>query len=145
MKESILKGKKILIVDDDRDVTATMYIWFDNLGAITETASDGNSAIEKTNKENYDIIILDMILPGRSGFMVTHKVKKSQKAVERPVIIMITGNTGKRHKMYAQTIGVAEYLLKPIKMEVLQDHCERLIAAVERIERKTFQNDNQLS
>jgi DNA-binding response OmpR family regulator len=97
-------------------------------GAMLKTASDGNQALEATAQYDPDLIVLDAMLPKRSGFLVLEKLKGAtkQKGI-RPYIIMITGNTGKRHQVWAQSLGVDGYLNKPFRMERLVESISRLL------------------
>jgi len=72
------------------------------------------------------VVVLDMMLPGRSGFLVLEKIKARKPRGSRPHVIMITGNQGGRHKMYAESLGVSEYFTKPVKMDKLIATAERL-------------------
>ena len=114
-----LTGKKILLVDDDRDILSAMEMAFGDLGAEIDTASDGNTAVEKAETGNPDLVILDMMLPKRSGFLVMEKIRRGKKTGEPPQVVMITGNMGRRHKTYAENLGVDAYLNKPFRMEKL--------------------------
>ena len=114
-----LADKKILLVDDDRDILQAMNQAIEPLGAQILTASDGNAAVRLAEGEEPDLVVLDMMLPKRSGFLVMEKLKRHKKPSDPPRIIMITGNLGKRHKMYAESLGVDVYLNKPFRMEKL--------------------------
>jgi DNA-binding response OmpR family regulator len=127
MSES-LKDKRILLVDDDSDIISSMQAAFEPTGAVIETASNGNKAVELAEKNNPDLVVLDMMLPGRSGFLVLEKIKAKKPRGGKPFVIMITGNTGARHKMYAESLGVSEYFNKPVKMDKLIASAERLLA-----------------
>src|SRR4029434_128020 len=122
-----LDGKKILLVDDDNDILTSMQAAFEPTGAIIETASNGNKAVELAEKSDPDLIVLDMMLPGRSGLLVLEKVKAKKPRNSKPFVIMITGNQGARHKMFAESLGVSEYLNKPVKMDKLIATAERLL------------------
>jgi DNA-binding response OmpR family regulator len=126
MSES-LKDKRILLVDDDSDILTSMQAAFEPTGATVETASNGNKAVELAERNQPDLIVLDMMLPGRSGFLVLEKVKAKKPRTAKPFVIMITGNQGGRHKMYAETLGVSEYFNKPVKMDKLISTAERLL------------------
>src|SRR5580765_8686198 len=104
-----LDGKKILLVDDDNDILTSMQAAFEPTGAVVETANNGNKAVELAERNDPDVVILDMMLPGRSGFLVLEKIKGRKPRQAKPQIIMITGNLGARHKDYALTMGVSEY------------------------------------
>jgi DNA-binding response OmpR family regulator len=122
-----LDGKRILLVDDDADVLTAMQAAFEPTGAVVESASNGNVAVEMAVKNDPDVVILDMMLPGRSGFLVLEKIKARKPRNSKPYVIMITGNQGGRHKMYAETLGVSEYFTKPVKMDKLIATAERLV------------------
>lgn len=123
-----LKGKRILLVDDDQDILTTLEAAFEPTGAILEMVNNGNKAVEAAEKNPPDLVILDMMLPGRSGFLVLEKLKSKKPRNTKPFIIMITGNPGKRHQMYAESLGVSEYFTKPVKLEKLLSTAERLLA-----------------
>ena len=123
----ILEGKRILLVDDDNDVLVSMQAAFEPTGAIIDMAANGNKAVELAEKNQPDLVILDMMLPGRSGFLVLEKIKARKPRNARPFVVMITGNPGKRHQMYAESLGVSEYFTKPVKMDKLIATAERLL------------------
>jgi len=123
-----LQGKRVLLVDDDNDILTSMQAAFEPTGATIEIANNGNKAVELAEKSNPDLVVLDMMLPGRSGFLVLEKVKAKKPRNARPFVIMITGNTGARHRMYAETLGVSEYFTKPVKMDKLVQTSEKLLA-----------------
>ena len=128
MTES-LKDKRILLVDDDSDILTSMQAAFEPTGATVDTASNGNKAVELAEKGQPDLIVLDMMLPGRSGFLVLEKIKARKPRDSKPFVIMITGNQGARHKMFAESLGVSEYFNKPVKMDKLISTAERLLGA----------------
>lgn len=125
----VLKDKRILIVDDDPDIRTTIQAVFEPTGARIELADNGNKAVESVEKETPDLIVLDMMLPGRSGFLVLEKIKARKPKNQKPFIIMITGNQGSRHKMYAESLGANVYLTKPVSMPKLLAEATRLLSA----------------
>lgn len=122
-----LTGKKILLVDDDRDILEAMTMTFTDMGAEIDTASDGNTAVQKAEQDNPDLVVLDMMLPKRSGFLVMEKIRRGKAKSDPPRVIMITGNLGTRHKTYAESLGVDAYLNKPFRMEKLVDAITKLL------------------
>ena len=122
-----LEGKSILLVDDDLDMLTALRSALDDSGAIIKTAVDGNQALEMASEFHPDIIVLDAMLPKRSGFLVLEKLKgPGRKRGQRPFVIMITGNAGKRHQTWAESLGVDDYLNKPFRMERLVESIEKL-------------------
>ncbi len=123
-----LEGKTILLVDDDRDILAAMGAALSELKMTIITATDGNSAVTQVQDNSPDLVVLDQMLPKRSGFLVMENIKRTTEPDERPKVIMITGNPGHRHKIYAKSIGVDLYLNKPFRMEKLLDAVRELLA-----------------
>lgn len=125
---SSFDGKKLLIVDDDPDMITALQTVLDGTGADVATATDGNAALEQAETFDPDLVVLDAMLPKRSGFLVLEKLKTNgKKKGSRPFVIMITGNAGRRHQVWAETLGVDGYLNKPFRMERLVECMEQLL------------------
>ena len=116
MEELRLKDRRILIVDDAPDVLASIDQALQAEGALTQTCGDGNSAVRICESDPPDLVVLDMMLPKRSGFLVLESVKRLDSP---PLVVMVTANEGKRHQQYAESRGVDGYLLKPVRLERL--------------------------
>ncbi len=119
-----LDGVRVLIVDDDRDILGSTDLAFRGEGATTILAADGNSAVLAAESERPDIVILDMMLPERSGFMVMERIAAMAPP---PPVIMVTANQGKRHMTYAEGLGVSAYMVKPVPLHRLLDTAARLL------------------
>lgn len=122
-----LKDKRILVVDDDADIRTTIQAVFEPTGARVDLADNGNRAVELAEEIQPDLVVLDMMLPGRSGFLVLEKIKAKRPKNQKPFIIMITGNQGSRHKMYAESLGANVYLNKPVSMPKLLAEAMKLL------------------
>ncbi len=122
-----LSDKTILVVDDDPDILTAITATLEETGARIETATDGNSAVRLAEQNKPDLVILDIMLPQKSGFLVLERLKQSRSG-HQPRIVMITANQGKRHRQYAEALGVDEYLNKPFPMERLLEVTESLLA-----------------
>ncbi len=111
-----LEGARVLIVDDDPDVLQSIDVAFRAEGALTNLATDGNDAIDQCLEDSPELVILDAMLPGRSGFLALERIKGRE---DSPVVIMVTANEGKRHKVYAESLGADMYLYKPVPLDHL--------------------------
>ncbi len=122
-----LDGKTVLIVEDDPDMVTALETVLADTGATIKTAMDGNAAIKVAQESDPDLILLDAMLPKRSGFLVLEKLKgTNKKRGEKPFVIMITGNVGKRHQTWAESLGVDGYINKPFRMERLLETIEKI-------------------
>jgi DNA-binding response OmpR family regulator len=118
-------AKKILIVDDDVEIVDTLQAALEAAGYTVVYARDGTQGLAMSEKENPDLMILDMMMPKRSGFLVLEKLRRIRK--EMLPVIMITANEGSRHKAYAEMLGVADYIHKPFTMDQLLRTVARIL------------------
>jgi len=116
-------AKTILIVDDDREIVQGLKAVLEGRGFRIVTAFDGAAGITVAAKECPDLVIVDMMMPKKSGFLVLEGIKK--KDGTGPRSIMMTANEGSRHKAYAEMLGVDEYLRKPFAMDKFLEAVER--------------------
>jgi DNA-binding response OmpR family regulator len=117
-------GRRILLVDDDPEIVESMRTVLESRGYSILVARDGNQGLVMAEKEAPDLVVLDMMMPKRSGFLVLEKLRRSSPNPVR--VIMITANEGSRHKAYAEMLGVDDYIRKPFAMD-------RLLASVDRL------------
>ena len=119
------EAKRILLVDDDREIIESMRFALENEGYEILVARDGNQGLAMAEREDPDLVILDMMMPKRSGFLVLEKIRRTREVPLR--VIMITANEGSRHKAYAEMLGVDDYIRKPFAMDRLIESVGRLL------------------
>ncbi|HEX3600050.1 MAG TPA: response regulator [Lacipirellulaceae bacterium] len=118
-------SKRILLVDDDAEIIESLRLALEANGYTVLVARDGNQGLALSERENPDLVILDMMMPKRSGFLVLEKMRRTRETPMR--VIMITANEGTRHKAYAEMLGVDDYIRKPFPMDRLIESVQRLI------------------
>lgn len=120
-KETKEKKGLVLLVDDDPEVLAAMENAMRTLSTRIDKATNGNQAVDKLGRTDPDVVVLDVMLPRKSGFLVMERIRETRKKrdSDRPYVIMVTANTGQRHKQYAKSLGVDEYMTKPFRMDRL--------------------------
>ena len=116
---------RVLIVDDDPDIIESIRFALKSKEVEVLIARDGNQGLAMAEKEEPDLVILDMMMPKRSGFLVLEQLRQTSLRPMR--FIMITANEGNRHKQYAETLGVDDYIQKPFPMDRLLGSVERLL------------------
>lgn len=119
-------AKRILLVDDDVEIVESMRIALEASGYQVLVARDGNQGLAMAERDDPDLMILDMMMPKRSGFLVLERLRRTRKVPMR--IIMVTANEGSRHKAYAEMLGVDDYIRKPFAMDRLLDSVGRLLS-----------------
>jgi DNA-binding response OmpR family regulator len=121
------RGRRVLLVDDDPEIIESMRTVLESKGYEILVARDGNQGLLMAERENPDLVVLDMMMPKRSGFLVLERLRRSHPVPMR--VIMITANEGSRHKAYAEMLGVDDYIRKPFAMDRLLDSVQRLVGA----------------
>ena len=117
--------KRILIVDDDAEIVESLRFALEAKKYTVLIARDGNQGLAMAEREDPDLVILDMMMPKRSGFLVLEKLRRTRAVPLK--VIMITANEGSRHKAYAEMLGVDDYIRKPFAMERLVESVGRLL------------------
>jgi DNA-binding response OmpR family regulator len=107
----------VLLVDDDTEIIESMRYALEEEGFQVSVAHDGNQGLALAEKTTPDLLILDMMMPKRSGFLVLEQLRRDGN--DRVRVIMITGNEGSRHQQYAELLGVDDYIRKPFAMDRL--------------------------
>jgi len=117
---------KIQIVEDN-DVTATMIARrLVAAGYAVSTAREGFTAIEQIYKYKPDLILLDLLLPGRSGISILETLRKSEPIVNTPVIVL-TSVEDERTKRKVTELGISAYFNKPQDMQALIEEIEKIL------------------
>ena len=109
-------AKTILVVDDDREIVHGLKLVLEGRGYRVVTAFDGVAGLNAAEREKPDLVLVDMMMPKKSGFLVLEGLKGKEPA---PKVIMMTANEGSRHRAYAEMLGVDDYIRKPFAMDKL--------------------------
>lgn len=110
------KREKILIVDDEKIVRESLYHWFEEDNYEVDTAEDGETALQKYEKGKYDILLVDMKMPGMSGLDLLTKVKEIDKDA---LVILITAFASVPTAITALKNGAFDYITKPVDPDEL--------------------------
>jgi DNA-binding response OmpR family regulator len=118
--------KKILIVDDDRDLLDVLRLSLKASGFSIATATDGIEALRKARTLQPDLILLDLVLPELDGFAVCETVRKDRALSATPVIAL-TGLTSELTRLAGLDAGATEYVTKPVSPRQLIPRIKQLL------------------
>ena len=111
--------KSILVVDDDPEIVAMLNTRLSKRGYKVSTAGDGNRAIELAKREKPDIVLLDVMMPGKSGWEVARALK--QDPVTQDVkIVMVSAIGEKTNEITAPIYGADAHVDKPFEFDKLE-------------------------
>ena len=114
------QGLKVLLIDDNHDVTASISMWFEMLGHQVEIASNGEQGLASVQSFHPDIILLDIGLPDMDGYQVARKLRE-QPAAQRALIIALSGYIPHEYNLGAEATSFDHYLMKPPKLNELRN------------------------
>jgi two-component system alkaline phosphatase synthesis response regulator PhoP len=108
----IVTTRRILVVDDDREVVRLMAAYLNQAGYETLTAHDGDTAVHMLRREQPDLVLLDLMLPGMDGWDITRLVRADPALAHIP-IIMLTARVDDTDKIVGLELGADDYVTKP--------------------------------
>lgn len=114
-----------LVVDDSAAIRKQLEIELRDAQIKAEFAETGEEALEKSAQKQYDLIFLDIIMPGIDGFEVCRQMR-SRKAMKKTPIIMLSGKTSPLDEVQGVIAGASTYLTKPVKHEQFQQTLKRV-------------------
>jgi DNA-binding response OmpR family regulator len=123
--------KKIIIVEDDRRINRLISYNLSKNGFRPESVYDGREAMDRLRGENFDIVILDIMLPGIDGFHICKSIKENPAAFKTFVVIL-TAKAESQDKIYGNLVGADYYLTKPFSVAKLMEVINDLIALREK-------------
>ena len=107
--------KKVLVIEDEKRISKVLEVNLLMAGYLCDTAFDGEEGLEKALTGNFDLILLDIMLPKRDGFSVCREIRKK---LSTP-IIMVTAKEEEIDKVMGLDLGADDYVTKPFSVKVL--------------------------
>ena len=139
------KKNKILIVEDEQDIRDLLIFNLQKGGFEVESADNGDSALSLIRKNNFDLILLDLMLPGIGGFDLTRILKNDKKTSEIP-ILMLTAKGEESDIVKGLELGADDYMTKPFSIKVLIARINKiLIKSSNRSDEANVLKHNSLS
>jgi DNA-binding response OmpR family regulator len=113
------RKKKILVADDDLEILSLVARHVKSLGAEVLEASDGEEALRVARREKPDLIVLDVMMPGMSGWEVCRAVREDD-SLSNTGVVMLTGIGERLNEMTSPLYGADDFLDKPFELGDLE-------------------------
>ncbi|MFA4992386.1 MAG: response regulator [Candidatus Omnitrophota bacterium] len=110
--------KKVIIVEDDKGISSLIAYNLGKEGFMAEQAFDGAGAMQRIKEDVFNIVILDIMLPGIDGFDICKEIK-SDSRYSRSFIVVVSAKCNEQDKLYAHLLGADYYLTKPFSLSCL--------------------------
>ena len=115
---------RVLVIEDDRDIAANLGDFLGGLGHVVELAADGITGMHRAVTDDYDVILLDLNLPGMDGLLISEKLR--QEAGKDTPILMLTARDTVEDKLTGFEHGADDYLVKPFSLREVAARMEAL-------------------
>lgn len=119
------RAKRILLVDDDAEVLESVQLILEEQGYEVIVARDGTEAMTRVERDHPDLVVLDVVMPRRSGFTVLHRIRQNRRSAPR--VVMLTGNDEQQYRDFAADRGADAFLGKPFDLDELVATVQSLI------------------
>lgn len=124
-------SSKVLIVEDEMDIGRLLYMQVQNMGYDAEHVSSGEEALALLNRNNYDLMLLDWMLPGLSGIEIAQLVRKMD-SMKDLAILMLTAKSDPDNIVEGLEAGADDYISKPFSTDILKARMASLLRRVKR-------------
>ncbi len=121
-----MKDFKVLLIDDEAELVYTLAERLVIRGIEAAAVTEGEAALEILKQKQFDVVLLDVKMPGISGIDLMKEIKKVQPAVK---IILLTGRGSQEESTEGLREGAFDYLLKPVQINVLIDKMQKAVDA----------------
>ncbi len=121
-------GKRVLLIEDEPNIIEAISFILSRDGWTVHTHEDGTSAMDKVLAMPPDMIILDVMLPGRSGFDILRDLRGHNETSQTPVM-MLTARGQEKDRDLAMRLGANLFMTKPFSNAEVRDHVRNLMEA----------------
>ena len=121
-------GKRVLLIEDEPNILEAISFILSRDGWTVHTHEDGETAMQKVIGFPPDMIILDVMLPGRSGFDILRELRDTEATKAIPVM-MLTARGQEKDRDLAMRLGANHFMTKPFSNADVRDHVRNLIEA----------------
>ncbi len=122
--------QKVLIIEDDTDIAGLVQMHLKDLGCLVDLAHDGEAGLEKALKNQYNLIILDLMLPGVDGLEICREVRSEKHYTP---ILMLTSRSEELDRVLGLEFGADDYLTKPFSIRELLARVKAIFRRIEAV------------
>ena len=133
-------GKKVLIIEDDPDIANLLEIHLNDLDLKLDRTEDGESGLQKALDNEYELVILDLMLPKLNGLDVCKKIREQKKSLP---ILMLTAKAEEFDKVLGLELGADDYLTKPFSIRELIARIKSILRRVSAIKENSIGSEKK--
>lgn len=127
MKNMVESQKRVLVVDDEHDILISVKMLLESQGYYVKTVDNGAEALQVLRKEKFDLVLLDMLMPGLSGKEVLEKIRADKILKKQKVAFMTVVSLSQAGKKVIAELKPVDYIEKPLDAAKLKKRVELIL------------------
>ena len=139
---ALTAGRRILVIEDDADISHLLEIHLADIGFAVDVAGNGIDGLERARRQDYSMIVLDLMLPGLDGLEICRRLRGEAKSTP---ILMLTARSSELDRVLGLELGADDYLAKPFSVKELQARIRAILRRVEPAPQSTAADERILS
>ena len=139
---ALTAGRRILVIEDDADISHLLEIHLADIGFAVDVAGNGIDGLERARRQDYCMIVLDLMLPGLDGLEICRRLRGEAKSTP---ILMLTARSSELDRVLGLELGADDYLAKPFSVKELQARIRAILRRVEPAPQSTAADERILS
>ena len=136
-----MSGKNVLVVEDERDIAQLLALHLEDIDCEATLAADGHEAMRLAFVRDWDLVILDLRLPGPDGLAICRALRRESRYVP---ILMLTSKSSELDRVLGLELGADDYVTKPFSVSELMARVKAIFRRVESLERRFPGGDDSL-
>ena len=132
-------NQRVLVIEDDRDIAQLVELHLKDLGCRCDIARDGEKGLEKALKSEYELIILDLMLPGVDGMEICREIRSEKNYTP---ILMLTSRSEEVDRVLGLELGADDYLTKPFSIREFIARVKAIFRRVELLKEDSTREDD---
>lgn len=134
-----MSGRRVLVLEDDHDIAHLVELHLHDLECLVDVCGDGAQGLELARRNPYDLVILDLMLPGTDGLEICRRLRAQSNYVP---ILMLTAKSTELDRVVGLEVGADDYLTKPFSIRELQARVKALFRRIEAMSQRTEHGGN---
>jgi DNA-binding response OmpR family regulator len=122
---------RVLVIEDDRDIARIVDANLRSIGCDTTVAHDGTEGLARATKGSYDLIVLDLMLPGTGGFEICRRIRASSPYTR---VLMLTAKSSEPDRVLGLELGADDYMTKPFSIPEFLARVKALLRRIEALQ-----------
>jgi two-component system OmpR family response regulator len=129
--------KNVLVIEDNPDIAKLVSLHLQDIGAAVQTAYSGNEGYQLANDQRFDLVVLDLMLPGMDGIEICKRLRNKS---DYTPILMLTAKSTELDRILGLEIGADDYLTKPFSVRELMARVKAIFRRVDSLTPETATN-----